>query len=54
MFTPDELLRMDWLCENITGSIPEYEEVLPFARATVRELGLHRERIPREKEVDGL
>ena len=53
-FTPDELLRMDWLCENITGSIPEYEEVLPLAQTTVRELGLHRERIPKEKEADAL
>lgn len=54
VFTPDELLRMDWLCENVDGHIPEFEEVLPFAQATVRQLGLHRERIPREKEVDAL
>ena len=54
VFTPDELLRMDWLCENVVGHIPEFEEVLPFAQATVRELGLHRERIPREKEVAAL
>ena len=53
-FTPDELLRMDWLCENVEGHIPEFEEVMPFAQATVRELGLHRERIPREKEADAL
>jgi len=54
VFTPDELLHMDWLCENVEGHIPEFEEVLPFAQATVRELGLHRERIPREKEADAL
>ena len=53
-FTPDELLRMDWLCEIITGSLPDYEEVLPLAQTTVRELGLHRERIPKEKEADAL
>ena len=53
-FTPDELLRMDWLCENVEGHIPEFEEVLPIAQATVRQLGLHRERIPREKEADKL
>ena len=53
-FTPDEVLRMDWLCENVEGIIPEFEEVLPFAQATVRQLGLHRERIPREKEADAL
>ena len=49
-FTPDELLHMDWLCENVTGFIPEFHQVLPFARPMVRELGLHRESIPREKE----
>lgn len=53
-FSPDELLHMDWLCENVVGHIPEFEEVLPFACPMVRELGLHRERIPREKEADVL
>ena len=52
--TPDELLRMDWLCENVEGHIPEFEEVLPFARNMVRQLGVHRERIPRQKEADAL
>ena len=54
VFTPDELLHMDWLCENVEGHIPEYEEVLPFARNMVRQLGVHRERIPREKEERAL
>ena len=49
-FTADELLHMDWLCENVEGSIPEYEEIEPFARPMVRELGIHRERIPADKE----
>ena len=49
--TPDELLNMDWLCENVEGSIPEYEDVRPVARAMVRELGIHRENIPAEKEA---
>ena len=48
--TPDELLRMDWLCDNVIGSIPEYEDVLPFAQSTVQALGLHRDRIPVQKE----
>jgi hypothetical protein len=49
-FTPEELLRMDWLCENVVGQIPEFEDVLPIAQPLVRELGLHRETIPVEKE----
>ena len=49
-FTVDELLRMDWLCENIDGYIPEYEEVLPYAQPMMKALGLHKERIPAEKD----
>jgi hypothetical protein len=41
---------MDWLCDNVVGSIPEFEDVLPIAQPLVRELGLHRETIPIEKE----
>lgn len=49
-FTPEELLHMDWLCANVDGTIPEYDQVLPFSQAMVRELGVHRDRIPLEKE----
>ena len=48
--TPDELLRMDWLLENIDGKIPEFDEIQPYAQDTVRELGVYRDRIPMEKE----
>ena len=50
-FTPEQLLHMDWLCENVIGSIPPYEEILPISRNMVRELGIYRDRIPPEKEV---
>ena len=53
-FTPDELLHMDWLCENVDGTVPEFEEVLPFAQPMLRELGLHKEMIPPEKEAEAL
>ena len=49
-FTPDELLRMDWLCENIEGKIPEFDEIEPYAQPMVRQLGIHRDRIPMDKE----
>jgi len=48
--TPDELLHMDWLCENVEGFIPEFEQIEPYARNMVRTLGVHRDRIPAEKE----
>ena len=50
VFTPGELLRMDWLCDNVVGSIPPYEDILPISRSMVRELGLYRDTIPTEKE----
>lgn len=48
--TPDEILRMDWLCDNVIGSIPAYEELEPYAQPIVRQLGLYRDSIPVEKE----
>ena len=46
----DELLHMDWLCQNVEGRIPAFEELLPYAQPTVRELGIYRDSIPMEKE----
>ena len=51
-FTPKELLHMDWLCDNVDGYIPEFEELLPASQTLVRELGLHRESIPQERSAD--
>jgi len=49
-FTPGQLLRMDWLCENVVGKIPPFEDILPISQNMVRELGLYRDSIPTEKE----
>ena len=49
-FTPEELLHMDWLCDNVIGSIPAFEELLPISQPLVRELGIYRDTIPKEKE----
>ena len=49
--TPSELLRMDWLCENVVGSIPGFEEILPISQNMVRELGIYRDSIPTKKET---
>ena len=45
-----ELLRMDWLCDNIEGSIPQYGELLPMSRPLVREFGIYKDRIRPEEE----
>ena len=50
-FTPEELLHMDWLCDNIVGTIPPFEDILPVSQKMVRQLGIYRDSIPPEKEV---
>ena len=50
----DELLHMDWLCENVNGTIPQFDEVLPFAQPMLREMGVYKDSIPPETEVDGV
>ncbi len=50
-FTPEQILHMDWLCDNVVGSIPPFEEILPISQKLVRELGIYRDKILPEKEV---
>ena len=50
-FTPEELLHMNWLCDNVIGEIPAFEEILPISQNMVRELGIYRDSIPTEKEA---
>ena len=40
---------MDWLCANVHGSIPQYDDLLPMAKPMVRLLGLYRETLQPEK-----
>ena len=53
ILSPKERLNMDWLCENVIGSIPPFEQILPMSRTMVRELGVYRDSIPAVKEVSG-
>ena len=46
---PEEILHMDWLCANVRGSIPQYDDLLPMAKPMVRLLGLYRETLQPEK-----
>ena len=41
--SPEELMSMDWLLNSVDGRIPEFDELLPISRDTVRALGLHRD-----------
>ena len=49
-FTPEQILRMDWLCENVVGSIPAFDEILPISQKMVRELGIYRDKISDDTE----
>lgn len=40
-FTMEELLHMNWLCDNVIGSIPAKEEILPISQKMVDELGIY-------------
>ncbi len=53
-FTPEELMRMDWLCDNIDGEIPRFEDLLERSRNLVRLLGIYRESIPPKPEEPAL
>ena len=50
LFTMEELMRMDWLCDCIEGSIPGFDELLPRSQNLVRLLGIYRETIPPKAE----
>ena len=49
-FSPDEILHMDWFVDNVEGSIPPYDKLLPMARGLARLQGIYRDQIPPEKQ----
>ena len=46
LFTPEEILKMDWLCDSVEGEIPPFERILPMARGNVRLEGIYRDSLP--------
>lgn len=42
-FSPEEILSMDWLCDNVEGHIPAFGELLPKAQDLVRLEGIYRQ-----------
>lgn len=45
----EELVHMDWLCENVEGRLPHFDELTENAKNIVRELGVYKEEIPLAK-----
>lgn len=52
--TPYEIMTMDWLCAEVDGSIPAFEELRPASHGMVRTLGVYRDQLPPEKEESQL
>ena len=50
-FDTEELIHMNWLVDNVSGSIPAFNEILPMSRNMIRELGIYKEEIPPQKEA---
>ena len=50
LFSPQEILRMDWLCDSVDGEIPPFERVLPMAQSIVRLEGIYRDTLPPQEE----
>ncbi len=48
--TPEEIVSMDWFCDNVEGSIPAFDQLRPEYADTVRVLGLRRESLLPETE----
>ena len=48
--TPEEILAMDWFCDNVDGSIPDLQALRPEAAETLRILGLYRNQFLPEVE----
>ena len=51
-FTPEELMKIEWLNENIEGKIPTFDELLPRSQNLVRLLGIYRDTIPPKTEEE--
>lgn len=48
----DQIVHMDWLCDAVDGHVPEYDELAEASRAMYRMQGIHRDRLPVEKEAE--
>ena len=49
-FSPDEIVSMDWFCDNVVGRVPDYEELRPEYAETMHILGLYRKKLLPEAE----
>ena len=50
----EEIMRMDWFCDNVDGELPAFDALLPRSQGLVRLLGIYRNELPPEKEAKQL
>lgn len=50
VFTPEEVLHMNWLCDNVIGSIPDFNDLTEKGQAITRLQGIYRDQIPPSKD----
>ena len=50
----EEIMKMDWLCDNVDGELPPFDSLLPRSQGLVRLLGIYRNDLPPEKEAKQL
>lgn len=48
--SPEAIMQMDWLCDNVDGKIPAFGELLPRSQGLVRLLGVYRDSIAPQKQ----
>ena len=48
--SPEEILQIDWLCDNVIGTIPEFDSLSEKAKVITRLQGIYRDQIPPQKE----
>lgn len=48
--TSEQILNMNWLCDNVIGSIPEFESLSVKAQTITRLQGIYRDQIPPQKD----
>ena len=40
--TPEEIVTMDWLAENVIGTIPKADEMLEETKPTIQQQGIEK------------
>ena len=51
-FTSNEILQMDWMCENVIGSFPDFESLTDKGQGICRLQGLFRDQISPQKAAN--